>query len=245
VNHRLLRQGTPTNPRSRHLRQDVLRGPRKSLAMIKKDKGFADCPTESAAPCAIAAPIRTESEDHDDSALEPFVTQFFIMVALTSRLHPRLIKAASSLTRRFSFDRMSAFRERHILPESTRSDVMGACGEWNIRTGRRSPWGRSHGHYVEETMLKTLAVVLTMSVAAGEALAFNNASGLASGALVPVQDTLPVQLGPGTGGGRGPVVCRIVRIPGQGPTRVCERAFQRCRTVVIPGSGRGPQRVCD
>jgi len=94
-------------------------------------------------------------------------------------------------------------------------------------------------------MLKTLAVVLTMSVAAGEALAFNNASGLASGALVPVQDTLPVQLGPGSGGGRGPVVCRIVRIPGQGPTRVCERAFQRCRTVVVPGSGRGPQRVCD
>jgi len=100
-------------------------------------------------------------------------------------------------------------------------------------------------------MLKTLAVVLTMSFAAGEALAFNNASGLASGALVPVQDTLPVQLGPGggdgrgVGDGRGPVVCRTVRIPGQGPTRVCERAFQRCRTVVIPGSGRGPQRVCD
>ena len=94
-------------------------------------------------------------------------------------------------------------------------------------------------------MLKTLAVVLTMSFAAGEALAFNNASGLASGALVPVQDTLPVQLGPGGGDGRGPVVCRTVRIPGQGPTRVCERAFQRCRTVVIPGSGRGPQRVCD
>ena len=89
-------------------------------------------------------------------------------------------------------------------------------------------------------MLKTLAVVLTMSFAAGEALAFN-----ASGALVPIQDTLPVQLGPGRGDGRGPVVCRIVRIPGQGPTRVCERASQRCRTVVIPGSGRGPQRVCD
>ncbi len=68
------------------------------------------------------------------------------------------------------------------------------------------------------------------------------------------QNFVPVQYGPGSGPGygdgrgprRGAVRCRLVRGEpgsGTGPQRVCEPV--RCRTVVVPGSGLGPQRVCD
>ena len=57
--------------------------------------------------------------------------------------------------------------------------------------------------------------------------------------------------GSGTGTGRGggadeEIRCRTVVVPGsgRGPQEVCERVVQRCRTVVSPGSGRGPQQVC-
>ena len=55
--------------------------------------------------------------------------------------------------------------------------------------------------------------------------------------------------GTGTGGGAGAdgdIRCRTVVVPGsgRGPQEVCERVVQQCRTVVAPGSGRGPQLVC-
>jgi hypothetical protein len=55
--------------------------------------------------------------------------------------------------------------------------------------------------------------------------------------------------GTGTGGGAGAdgeIRCRTVVVPGsgRGPQEVCERVVQQCRTVVVPGSGRGPQQVC-
>ncbi len=45
----------------------------------------------------------------------------------------------------------------------------------------------------------------------------------------------------------GEITCRTVVVPGSGrdPQEVCERTVQQCRTVVVPGSGRGPHEVCE
>jgi hypothetical protein len=109
-------------------------------------------------------------------------------------------------------------------------------------------------------MPKTLLLALSAALAIGTALAteMGHAGQLAPASLLPAngsdQNILPVQYygpgsGTGTGGGYGGgavVRCRTVRIPGSGlgPQRVCDRV-PRCRTVRIPGSGLGPQRVCD
>jgi hypothetical protein len=45
------------------------------------------------------------------------------------------------------------------------------------------------------------------------------------------------QYGPGSGTGTG-------RVPQYGPGSGTGTGRVRCRTVVVPGSGRGPQRVC-
>ena len=71
----------------------------------------------------------------------------------------------------------------------------------------------------------------------------------AAGAIhanAPDQRIQLVQYGPGSGTGTGRVRCRTVVVPGSGlgPQQVCER-IPRCRIVRIPGSGLGPQRVCD
>jgi hypothetical protein len=108
-------------------------------------------------------------------------------------------------------------------------------------------------------MPKTLVLVLSTAFAVGTALpaqtgyAHQPAAAWAIAADAPDRHVVSVQYGPGsgtgTGGGYGGgtvVRCRIVRIPGSGmgPQRVCER-IPRCRIVRIPGSGMGPQRVCD
>jgi hypothetical protein len=98
-----------------------------------------------------------------------------------------------------------------------------------------------------------LAAALIVLVACPATVSANE---LAIAPVLPLEDNIiPVQWpgsgrGPGWGDGRGPrrgeVRCRMVRgVPGSGmgPQRVCEPV--RCRTVVIPGSGLGPQRVCD
>jgi hypothetical protein len=105
-------------------------------------------------------------------------------------------------------------------------------------------------------MPKIPGLVLSATVAAGIALlaqtgeARQPAAASITAASEQGWRVLPVQYGPGsgtgTGGGYG-VRCRMVPgVPGSGmgPQRVCERV-PRCRTVVIPGSGLGPQRVCD
>ncbi len=96
-------------------------------------------------------------------------------------------------------------------------------------------------------MLKAAAFVLITSFATGQALALPHNSGSVSVFGLSGDKIIPIQYGPGRGDGRGPVRCRIVRVPGSGmgPQRVCSRAAKRCRTVVVPGSGLGPQRVCD
>ena len=98
-------------------------------------------------------------------------------------------------------------------------------------------------------MWKAIALVLATSFAAGEAFALPGGLDSHSTAIVSERGIIPVQYGqgPGRGDGRGPVRCRVVRVPGSGmgPQRVCSREYQRCRTVVVPGSGQGPQRVCD
>ena len=108
-------------------------------------------------------------------------------------------------------------------------------------------------------MPKNFVMVLSMACAVGTTLlakpgfAHQLAAPLAIAASVPDRQVLPIQYGPGsetgTGGGYGGgtvLRCRMVRIPGSGlgPQRVCERA-PRCRIIRIPGSGVGPQRVCD
>ena len=59
---------------------------------------------------------------------------------------------------------------------------------------------------------------------------------------------IPAQYGGGRGGAGadGEIRCRTVVVPGsgRGPQQVCEQVVQQCRTVVTPGSGRGPQQVC-
>ena len=61
-----------------------------------------------------------------------------------------------------------------------------------------------------------------------------------------VEIDIAPRVGPGSGTGRGDFQCRTVVVPGsgRGPEEVCE-AVRHCRTVVVPGSGRGPQEVCD
>jgi hypothetical protein len=103
-------------------------------------------------------------------------------------------------------------------------------------------------------MLKMPVLVLSTALAVGTALAtasdaHQSPALLAIAPSAPDGDILLVQYGPGsgTGTGGGPGIrCRIVRVPGSGlgPQRVCERV-PRCRIVRIPGSGLGPQRVCD
>jgi hypothetical protein len=103
-------------------------------------------------------------------------------------------------------------------------------------------------------MLKMFVLVLSAVLAVGTALATPSYAHQPPGPLATAPgaldgDILLVQYGPGsgTGTGGGPAIrCRIVRVPGSGlgPQRVCERV-PRCRMVVIPGSGLGPQRVCD
>jgi hypothetical protein len=86
-------------------------------------------------------------------------------------------------------------------------------------------------------MLKTLALILTAGSVVGLVFPAKPATGpgLASGTLVSDQLIVPVQQrGPGSGSGRGTGTGT-----GQGG---CP---ERCRTVVVPGSGRGPQEVCE
>src|SRR5258706_8390832 len=100
-------------------------------------------------------------------------------------------------------------------------------------------------------MLKMPVLVLSTALAVGTALATTSYAHQRPAPLViagsaPDGDVLPVQYGPGSGTGTGRIRCRIVVVPGSGlgPQRVCERV-PRCRIVVVPGSGLGPQRVCD
>ena len=108
-------------------------------------------------------------------------------------------------------------------------------------------------------MLKTLALILIAGSVAGPVFPAKsaNGSGVASGALVSEQTIVPVQqrgsgggsgrgTGPRTGEGGCPERCRTVVVPGsgRGPQEVCERPEPQCETIVEPGSGKGPQRVC-
>jgi hypothetical protein len=126
-------------------------------------------------------------------------------------------------------------------------------------------WGRMSSmlvgdrHLGRTRMLKTLALILAASSVVGLVLPAKAATGtrLASGALVSDQLIVPVQQrGPGSGSGRGtgpgtgqggcPERCRTVVVPGsgRGPQEVCERPEPQCETIIEPGSGKGPQRVC-
>jgi len=94
-------------------------------------------------------------------------------------------------------------------------------------------------------MPRTPALILLAGIAVGTGLFAE--TGHADPANAPDQGIQLVQYGPGSGTGLGRVRCRWVRGEpgsGQGPQRVCER-IPRCRIVVIPGSGLGPRRVCD
>ena len=99
-------------------------------------------------------------------------------------------------------------------------------------------------------MPKAPVLILLTTIAVGTALfaemGYANPAAGQIPANAPDQRIQLVQYGPGSGTGTGRVRCRTVVVPGsgQGPQRVCER-IPRCRTVVVPGSGRGPQRVCD
>jgi hypothetical protein len=96
-----------------------------------------------------------------------------------------------------------------------------------------------------KNMLKMPQLVLSSAVALGIMFLAETSNAVQPAAgLIGANVVLPVQNGPGSGTGTGR--CRWVRIPGsgQGPQWVCDRG-PRCRTIVIPGSGRGPQRVCD
>jgi hypothetical protein len=109
--------------------------------------------------------------------------------------------------------------------------------------------------------LRALAFIMTAAFVAGQTLpaaaAVSNASGsrskLADTIIVPAQQRDGPGRGTGTGPGRGtrrdscPDRCRTVVEPGsgRGPQEVCERVLPKCRTVVEPGSGKGPQEVCE
>jgi hypothetical protein len=99
-------------------------------------------------------------------------------------------------------------------------------------------------------MSKTPILILLTAIAVATAMfaetGYANPAAGAIPANAPDQSIQLVQYGPGSGTGTGRVRCRTVVVPGsgQGPQRVCER-IPRCRIVVVPGSGQGPQRVCD
>ncbi len=116
-------------------------------------------------------------------------------------------------------------------------------------------------------MLKTILPLMTAAavILPGSSYAIPLGSGLDASRALPHHAIHPVQgggfgggmgagpVGPGsgtgTGGGAGAdgdIRCRTVVVPGsgRGPQEVCERVVQQCRTVVVPGSGRGPQQVC-
>jgi len=103
-------------------------------------------------------------------------------------------------------------------------------------------------------MPKPPVVILLTAITVGTALfaemGYANPAAGAIPANAPDQHIQLVQYGPdygpGSGTGTGRVRCRTVVVPGSGlgPQRVCER-IPRCRTVVVPGSGLGPQRICD
>jgi hypothetical protein len=116
-------------------------------------------------------------------------------------------------------------------------------------------------------MLKTILALLTAAAVTLPTASYGIplGSGLDASRALPHPAIQPVQgggfgggmgagpMGPGsgtgTGGGAGvdgDIRCRTVVVPGsgRGPQEVCERVVQRCRTVVDPGSGRGPQQVC-
>src|SRR5215212_853641 len=123
------------------------------------------------------------------------------------------------------------------------------------------------GSAAEDTMLKTALALMTAAAVSlpGTSDASPLGLGLHATRALPHQTIQPVQgggfggigrdpVGPGsgtgTGGGAGAdgeLRCRTVVVPGsgRGPQEVCERVVQRCRTVVVPGSGRGPQEVCE
>lgn len=120
-------------------------------------------------------------------------------------------------------------------------------------------WIESCQNAMETTMQRTaLAIMLAAAVAlpglayAGpdlsralphQAIQLAQGGGFGGGGFGPGSGT-------GTGGGvgaDGEIRCRTVVVPGsgRGPQEVCERVVQQCRTVVVPGSGRGPQEVCE
>jgi hypothetical protein len=99
-------------------------------------------------------------------------------------------------------------------------------------------------------MTRTPVIILLINIVAGTAMLAETGYANPAAGAIPAnaadQGIQSVQYGPGSGTGTGRVRCRIVVVPGsgRGPQRVCE-PIPRCRTVVIPGSGLGPQRVCD
>jgi len=97
-----------------------------------------------------------------------------------------------------------------------------------------------------KTPLLILLTAITVATALFAEMGYANPAAAAIRTDGPDQHIQLVQYGPGSGTGTGRVRCRTVVVPGsgQGPQRVCER-IPRCRTVVVPGSGRGPERVCD
>jgi hypothetical protein len=99
-------------------------------------------------------------------------------------------------------------------------------------------------------MRKMLVLVFLTAIPVGTAMAGERGYANPAAGAIPAnasdQGVQLVQYGPGSGTGTGRLRCRTIVVPGsgQGPQRVCER-IPRCRTIVVPGSGRGPQRVCD
>ena len=101
-------------------------------------------------------------------------------------------------------------------------------------------------------MLKIFTLLSAIGFAAIQACPA--AAVVASGvSLRPSPIIVPVQ---GGGDGRDPGRrarnvcpdrCRTAVVPGsgRGPQQVCRPVAPRCRTVVVPGSGRGPQEVCE
>src|SRR5258708_28919901 len=102
----------------------------------------------------------------------------------------------------------------------------------------------------ETTMPKTPVLIFLTAIAVGTALfAETGSANPAAGQIstnAPDQGVQLVHYGPGSCTRTGRPRCRTVIVPGsgQGPQRGGER-IPRCRTVVVPGSGRGPERVCD
>src|SRR5437764_14192757 len=112
-------------------------------------------------------------------------------------------------------------------------------------------WNRTGFIHGRKVMLKILTLLSAIGFTAVQA--WPAAAVVVSGvSLLPSPMIVPVQgRGDGRGPGRGarnacPDRCRTVVVPGsgRGPQQVCKPVAPRCRTVVVPGSGRGPQEVC-